>query len=248
MGSTVWLVDVAFELRLGTPGPSSLCRGQSSNSEPSPSSRTSSSFACTSSCRLLPRLPAFPLDQLLQCDPGLLAPMPAHSQTDVPCQIQLHNQIRHDFGHGVLPAPPAPRTPTCPCSPARRRRRPPLQDSPYLGDFSAVTWNCQALFASDAGRHRTKSYNVRRLMADHDIGLWTETHGTAGGNAVWRNPSDCTSWWAPGLTAGSAGVGVTIQNKFLSKFSARPRWHILLPGRVAVLRLRGAEGCLDIIV
>eukprot|EP00959_Pyramimonas_sp_CCMP1952_P039754 831536-Pyramimonas_sp.AAC.1 len=60
-------------------------------------------------------------------------------------------------------------------------------------------------------------------MAAHDIGLWIETHGTAGANAVWRNPLDCTSWWAPGPTPGSAGVGVTIKSSFLAKFRGRPR-------------------------
>ncbi|CAK0825379.1 unnamed protein product, partial [Prorocentrum cordatum] len=60
--------------------------------------------------------------------------------------------------------------------------QPSLAHSPYLGDVSVITWNTQALFAADPGRHRRKATYVRKLMATHDIGLWTETHGSNGGN------------------------------------------------------------------
>ncbi|CAK0851716.1 unnamed protein product [Prorocentrum cordatum] len=113
---------------------------------------------------------------------------------------------------------------------------------------SVVTWNCQALFAADPLRHRRKAQHVNRLMRTHDVGLWTETHGTQGSCDVWRNPPGCTSWWSPGHVAGSAGVGITVKNSFLRQFTDSPRWKIILRGRAAVLQLRGPGGALDLVV
>ena len=79
--------------------------------------------------------------------------------------------------------------------------------------------------------------------------LWTETHGTTDGNQAWREPSSCTSWRSPWTSSAAAGVGITVQNQFLVHFdAARTRWDIIIPGRAAVLRLRGSLGYLDIFV
>ena len=43
-------------------------------------------------------------------------------------------------------------------------------------------------------------------------------------------------------------MGVTVRNSFLEQFdAARTRWVILIPGRAAVLKLRGPRGHLDIV-
>ena len=77
--------------------------------------------------------------------------------------------------------------------------------------------------------------------------IWTETHGTMDGNQAWREPNACTSWWSPWVSSAAAGVGVTVQKQFLEHFDpARTRWDIIIPGRAAVLRLRGSLGHVDI--
>ena len=111
-----------------------------------------------------------------------------------------------------------------------------------------VSWNTQALFAADPMKHASKSKQVHKLMATHDVGGWTETHGTKDGNNTWRNPDGCTSWWSPGPTPGVAGVGLTVKNVFLDKFSHTRKWEIILPGRAAVLRLSGKHGALDLFI
>jgi len=73
-----------------------------------------------------------------------------------------------------------------------------------------VSWNTQALFAADPMKHAAKSKQVRALMMTHDVGGWTETHGTKDGNGSWRNPDGCTSWWFPSSSTGIAGVGLTV--------------------------------------
>ena len=111
-----------------------------------------------------------------------------------------------------------------------------------------VSWNTQALFAADPMKHASKSKQVHKLMATHDVGGWTETHGAKDGNNTWRNPDGCTSWWSPGPTPGVAGVGLTVKNVFLDKFSHTRKWEIILPGRAAVLRLSGKHGALDLFI
>jgi hypothetical protein len=111
-----------------------------------------------------------------------------------------------------------------------------------------VSWNTQALFAADPLKHSGKSKHVHKLMASHDVGGWTETHGTKDGNGIWRNPDGCTSWWSPGPAIGVAGVGLTVKDSFLGKFNPHPKWEVILPGRAAVLRLSGKLGSLDLFI
>ena len=60
--------------------------------------------------------------------------------------------------------------------------------------------------------------------------------------------SGLVAWWSHGTTA-RAGVGVVAQAGFIRSFSdAEPQWAELVPGRAAVLRLRGPQGALDIAV
>ncbi|CAK0911309.1 unnamed protein product, partial [Prorocentrum cordatum] len=120
--------------------------------------------------------------------------------------------------------------------------------SPFLGEISAVTWNCQAPFASDPSRYRRRAQHARQFMTTHDVGLWTETHGTQGSGDTWRKPSGCTSWRSPGAVAGSAGSGITVKNTLMEQFTAPHRWWIFHHGRAAVLQLRGPLGNLDLLV
>ena len=121
------------------------------------------------------------------------------------------------------------------------------RDGPFTGDYSIGTWNAQALFARDFSRYQAKSRYAHRLAGRFNVMIWTETHGTADGNQAWREPTSCTSWWSPWTSPAAAGVGITVQNKFLEQFdAARTRWDIIIPGRAAVLRLRGTSGHLDI--
>ncbi|CAK0902774.1 unnamed protein product, partial [Prorocentrum cordatum] len=116
----------------------------------------------------------------------------------------------------------------------------------YLGKLSLTIWNTQALFAADGFRHRDKSRHVHRLMATHDVGVWSESHGTADRGALWREPPGCTSWWSPGPSSGTAGVGITVKTDFFKLFARRVHFEIIFPGRAAVLRLDGGQGSLDI--
>ena len=106
-------------------------------------------------------------------------------------------------------------------------------------------WNTQALFATDPAKHRDRSRVIHKLMASHDIGCWSETHGAEDRCKGWRNPPNCRSWWSPGPSAATAGVGITAKNDFLALFE-RVKFEIIFPGRAAVLRLTGVLGSLDI--
>ena len=118
----------------------------------------------------------------------------------------------------------------------------------FRGDISIVTWNTQALMARDPHRHGAKSRYACKLMRYHDVGLWTETHGTLGECQAWAGPTDCTSWWSPGHARDAGGVGISVRNSLLAKFTRKPKFDIIAPGRAAVLRLRGDHGGLDLLV
>ena len=109
-----------------------------------------------------------------------------------------------------------------------------------------VMWNAQSLFAADPVKHNMKSSYVHKLMRNKDVGIWTETHGTPGGNATWRELTNCVSWWAPWATTSCAGVGISIKKDFLDNFND-VRWQVLIPGRAAVLKLKGKKGSLHIL-
>ena len=109
-----------------------------------------------------------------------------------------------------------------------------------------VTWNTQALFALDPFLHKEKSKKVHQFMATHDIGCCTETHGTPDRDKLWKNPPGCQTWWAPGPSTGTAGVGIMVRDDFLAQFEMKAQFEIIFPGRAAVLHLVGKAGSLDI--
>ena len=157
------------------------------------------------------------------------------------------------------PAAPAPRMPR-----ARRRPPPPDVDAPdllwpppaavdppetrfpYVGDLQGATWNAQALFARKRHRHEQKDAYMRRLLRGRDFVAIADSHGLEGVAAAWSCPDDCRCWFSPGTTR-RAGVGIVIKKSFLQQFAiVPPRWVQLVPGRAAVLQLRGTGGALDL--
>ena len=111
-----------------------------------------------------------------------------------------------------------------------------------------MTWNAQAFFCRDAGLHATKVDYLKKLLVSHDFVASQETHGTIGSQRAFRPPAGATAFWAPG-SAARAGVGLVVKDSFLSLFDCASRhWQILEAGRLAVLRIRGQLGCLNLVV
>ena len=79
----------------------------------------------------------------------------------------------------------------------------------------------------------------------------TESHGTKGSLKALRNPDGTRSWWSAG-TSSRAGVGIIVSKTFLQQFPLSNwedddgPWEVIAPGRLAVLRLRGPDGNLDL--
>ena len=235
-----WIIDVAFSFHPALAGPRVLCHGSSSTP-----ALHSSYLPLAPSGRILPTLPPltlqcfYPADFYSQCD----------RQDDVPVQIRLRQTILRALGHTPHVGHGTVHGGLAHLVRSNTFSNPHQHSFPYSGNFAAVEWNTQALFACDPQKFRDNSAYVHKLMASHDIGLWTETHGTITGNKAWRNPHGCTSWWAPGPSPGVAGVGITVRNDFLRRFEPEPKFSIIMPGRAAVLRMRGSQqGNLDIFV
>ena len=119
-----------------------------------------------------------------------------------------------------------------------------LTNCPYSGDFAGYAWNAQALFAQKTQRQFPKRFRAQQLMKKHDFGILSETHGLEGRADAWWLPPDTMPFWSHG-TSHQGGVGLWVKQSFLSRF---PNWVWveLEAGRVAVLRLSGECGELDI--
>ena len=156
------------------------------------------------------------------------------------------------------PAAAAPRLPRVraarppPAAPPLLTRPPPLHADPletlfpFLGDFSGASWNTQAIFARKRQRHADKVAYVGTLAKNHDFVALTDTHGLEGATVAWTCPPGCRSWFSPGTTR-RGGIGIVVRESFLRQFQAvEPRWIHVVPGRAAVLQLRGHGGALDI--
>ncbi len=82
-------------------------------------------------------------------------------------------------------------------------------------------------------------------MKGRDVLMLSEAHVTAGEQAAWKPPTGYTAKWSVG-TAARAGVGLLLRDEFLSQFDPDPEWEEPVPGRAALLKLRGDKGALDI--
>ena len=88
------------------------------------------------------------------------------------------------------------------------------------------------------------SFKARKLMKFHDFGCFSETHGVAGRDDANKCPQDIRQFWSNGITT-QGGIGLWIKKPFLAKLP-NWSWEEHVADRVAVLRLGGAEGHLDI--
>lgn len=110
-----------------------------------------------------------------------------------------------------------------------------------------VTWNAQGFFIARAAGYAAKRGYVQRLLTHAGFCILTETHMTEGTRRGFAELPRTSSWWSPG-TAARAGVGFIINDKFVHKFTEMPtEWIEVIPGRLAVLRLRGPLGGLDLL-
>jgi exonuclease III len=181
-------------------------------------------------------------------------------------QIQLYlrkaDSLRPTSFDGLsapgIPLPPAATAPHRPTSKPLKIPSPPgdgpttydaLPSGPtnqFAGDIKVATWNSQALFARKARRHLHKMQEVNRLSQLHDALLVTETHGKPGEELTLSLPRGWHAWWAHG-SATRAGVAILISPQLRAQFDdSLTRWEVITPGRAAVLRLKGAQGCLDL--
>lgn len=135
---------------------------------------------------------------------------------------------------------PAGRSPSCGGGP----HGVPLH-TPFLDDFSGVAWNSRGWLAADLTRYTFKSAAIQRFLGKHDFVFVIDTHGTAGKHFAQPPPPGCRVFWCAG-TAARGGLALIIKDSFLQKFH-EPQWEILVPGRLAVLRLRGPRGGLNLL-
>jgi len=87
-----------------------------------------------------------------------------------------------------------------------------------------------------------------RLALAHDFAIFSEAHSLQGRADALRLPPNITAIWSNG-SASVAGIGILLNHKFLTRFlpvDIERDWEELIPGRVALLHLRGPEGSLDI--
>jgi len=90
---------------------------------------------------------------------------------------------------------------------------------------------------------------VIKLASSNDFVIISEAHCISGRADALRLPAHLTALWSNG-TASVAGIGLILHRNFLSKFNTivpDRDWIQVVPGRVAILKLRGAQGALDII-
>jgi len=90
---------------------------------------------------------------------------------------------------------------------------------------------------------------VIKLANNNDFVIISEAHCVGGRADALRLPAHLCAFWSDG-TASTAGIGLVLQRDFLSNFSPidpEQDWVEVIPGRVAILHLRGGMGALDIV-
>jgi len=90
---------------------------------------------------------------------------------------------------------------------------------------------------------------VIKLASGNDFTIVSEAHCLSGRADAMRLPSHLTALWSNG-TASVAGIGLILHRDFLKKFvtiDPGRDWVEVIPGRVAILKLRGSQGALDIV-
>ena len=117
------------------------------------------------------------------------------------------------------------------------------------GSFRGVKWNTQTLFARKSGRQACKRWHALQLMRSNDFAGMQETRCSHASAKPIALPTGIRPLWSHD-SARQAGVGLWIKESFSSKFNPlnSESCEELEAGRVAVLRLRGPQGGLDIFV
>ena len=121
--------------------------------------------------------------------------------------------------------------------------------TPFTGDFSASTWNTQALFAASTHKHFQKRNRARALILKSDFVCFQETHAQEGRTLAFKLPDHHCAIWANGTTR-QAGIGIVLKHSFLRMFDTVDPVHdfeVIENGRAATLHLRGPYGNLDIV-
>ena len=85
---------------------------------------------------------------------------------------------------------------------------------------------------------------MKRLARQYQIIGLQETHGTAGREQAYVAPPGFCAFWAHGTNC-KAGIALLIEDSFLGLFHHR-EWAIVDEGRVAMIRLSGSLGDLDL--
>ena len=134
-------------------------------------------------------------------------------------------------------------------SPASQQRSAPNVNMAFVGEYRGATWNARSLFARKATRQTPKMNFVQKLLSSHDFVGLQETHSTKGFVKTAQLPPGVTSFWGHDSQS-TGGVGLLVNNKFLSKFDpiTSDSWLILEEGRVGRLQLQGQHGNLHLYV
>ena len=127
----------------------------------------------------------------------------------------------------VAPSPPA--------TAARQLR-------PFAGDVRGASWNAGGLWCYDARKQHAKLTYVETLMAHYDFLMVQETHSSPTGLAAWRGMHGVRYF----ACHGQHGVGIFVTEAFLNQFDNGPPLDEVALGRLAILRLHGANGALDL--
>ena len=122
-----------------------------------------------------------------------------------------------------------------------------FRGGPYSGDFNACSWNATALLAADPAKQRAKMAKAVGLCMTRDFVIVEESHSPEGRCELLKLPRELSAHWSHD-SAAKGGIGIILNQDFLKKFDkiTNANWIEILPGYVAILRLRGPLGSLDI--
>ena len=103
------------------------------------------------------------------------------------------------------------------------------------------------MLAADPVKQRAKMAKAVGFCLPRDFTIVEEAHCLEGRCEMLKLPQGLTALWSHD-SAAKGGVGIILNQEFLKKFDTinNAEWLEILPGYVAVLRLRGPLGSLDI--
>ena len=119
-----------------------------------------------------------------------------------------------------------------------------IRSAQFIGPVTAVGWNTRSLWAH--GYSDTIEYTLQ-LLDKHDITVLAETRETPERRAFLdgKLPKN-VKVFSSGIDQYRGGVAVILRDSFLQYFEAKPRWTVIVQGRLARLELRGAKGTMHV--